>query len=170
MAFELTGMKSKKYRLETVLEIRGRVKDEAARQVAVRLEQLARAEAELKRRLKELENCRERRRKAQNAMFTELSAGTQAHNITAHKDFLGQLKETENELEAAVEQQKQTVAAAEREVAQAREKLIEAAKDLKAIEVHKSNWKITERTAETRREQKISDEIGAILHGRRGQS
>lgn len=163
-------MKSKKYRLETVLEIRGRAKDEAARQVALRLEQLARAEAELNRRRKELENCRDERRKAQNAMFTQLSAGTRAHNVTAHKDFLNRLQEIENELEAAVEQQQQTVAAAEREVAQAREKLIEAAKDLKAIEVHKSNWKIAERTAENRREQKLSDEIGAILHGRRGNS
>jgi flagellar export protein FliJ len=163
-------MKPKKYRLETVLEIRGRAKDEAARQVAVRLEQLARAEAELNRRLKELENCREQRRQAQNAMFTELSGGTQAHNITAHKDFLSRLKETETELEAAVEQQKQAVANAEREVAQAREKLIEAARDLKAIEVHKSNWKIAERTLETRRDQKLSDEIGAILHGRRERS
>ena len=163
-------MNSKKYRLETVLEIRGRAKDEAARQVAVRLEQLALAEAELKRRLKDLENCRERRRNAQNTMFTELSGGTRAHNITAHKDFLSRLKETESELEAAVEQQRQMVANAEREVAQAREKLIEAAKDLKAIEVHKSNWKIAERTADARREQKISDEIGAILHGRRERS
>jgi flagellar export protein FliJ len=103
-------------------------------------------------------------------MFTELSGGTRAHNITAHKDFLSRLKETESELEAAVEQQRQMVANAEREVAQAREKLIEAAKDLKAIEVHKSNWKIAERTADARREQKISDEIGAILHGRRERS
>ena len=163
-------MKSKKYRLETVLEIRGRAKDEAARQVALRLEQLARAEAELNRRRQELENCRDERRAAQNAMFAQLSAGTRAHNVTAHKDFLSRLQETENELEAAVEQQRQTVAAAEREAAQAREKLIEAAKDLKAIEVHKSNWKSAERTAENRREQKLSDEIGAILHGRRGNS
>jgi flagellar export protein FliJ len=163
-------MTSKKYRLETVLEIRGRAKTEAARSLALRLEQLALAEAELNRRRKELENCRARRLKAQDAMFSQLSVGTQAHNITAHKDFLGQLKETENELEAAVEQQRQAVADAEREVAAAREKLIEAAKDLKAIEVHKSNWKTAEQKAETRRDQKISDEIGAILHGRRERS
>jgi len=163
-------MKSKKYRLETVLDIRVRAKDEAARQVAVRLEQLARAEAELNRRVQELENCRERRRQAQSAMLEQINTGTQAHRITAHKDFLGQLKETEAELEAAVEQQKQAVAGAEREVAHAREKLIEAARDVKAIEVHKSNWKTAERTAETRRDQKISDEIGAILHGRRKSS
>jgi flagellar export protein FliJ len=163
-------MKSNKYRLETVLEIRSRAKDEAARQVAVRLEQLARAEAELKRRLQELENCRERRLQAQNTMYNELGGGTQARNITAHKDFVSRLKETETELETAVEQQKQVVASAEREVAPAREKLIEAAKDLKAIEVHKSNWKIAERKAESRREHKISDEIGAILHGRRESS
>jgi flagellar export protein FliJ len=163
-------MKSKKYRLETVLDIRVRAKDEAARAVAVRLEQLARAEAELKRREQELENCRERRRQAQNAMLEQINTGTQAHQITAHKIFLGQLKETEAELEASVEQQKQAVANAEREVAAAREKLIEAARDAKAIELHKSNWKAAERTAETRREQKISDEIGAILHGRRKSS
>lgn len=163
-------MTAKKYRLETVLDIRVRAKDEAARAVALRLEQLARAEAELNRRVRELENCRERRREAQAAMLEQINAGTQAHRITAHKDFLGQLKEAEAEMEAAVEQQKQTVAGAEREVAHAREKLIEAAREVKAIEVHKSNWKIAERTRETRREQKISDEIGAILHGRRKSS
>lgn len=163
-------MKAKKYRLETVLNIRERAKEAAARQVALRLEQLARAEAELDRRVRELENCRERRQQAQSAMFEQINAGTQARQITAHKDFLGQLKETEAEMEAAVEQQKQAVANAEREVAQAREKLIEAAREVKAIEVHKSNWKAAEHKAEARRDQKISDEIGAILHGRRKSS
>lgn len=163
-------MKAGKYRLETVLEIRCRAKDEAARQVALRFQQLEKAEEELARRRLNLQNCYKKQNQAQTKMAEDLSKGSQAQAVIAHQNYLNDLRKQEAELQKEVEKQIKTVSNAENEVEKAREKLIEAARELKAIEVHKENWQSSERTAENRREQKISDEIGSILHGRRKNS
>jgi flagellar export protein FliJ len=163
-------MKAKKYRLETVLGIRNRAREEAARQVALRLSQLEQAEEELNRRQKKLQACYEQQNKAQTAMSEELSRGIQARNILAHQNYLNDLRKLEIELKNDVEKQIQAVTKAEKELETAREKLVETARELKSIEVHKANWQITEQKAQNKREQKISDEIGAILHGRRESS
>lgn len=163
-------MPTKKYRLETVLTIRAAAKDEAARQVALKYEKLATAEAELNRRQLDLRNCYERQNQAQAAMLKDLARVSQAQNILAHKNYLRDLRNLEAELLSAIEQQKQTVARAEAEVEAAREKLVEATRQLKAIEIHKTNWQLAEKGARRRREQKLSDEIGSILHGLREKS
>jgi flagellar export protein FliJ len=161
-------MKAKKYRLQTVLNIRSRAKEEAARLVALRLEQLAAAEEELARRQRALQACYDKQNRTRAAMNEELEKGVQAKGVVAHRIFLKDLREQESELAAAVEKQKSTVKQAEEEVEAARRKLVEAAQDLKAIEIHKENWLTAERTEEKRREQKLSDEIGSILHRKRG--
>jgi flagellar export protein FliJ len=163
-------MKSKKYRLETVLGIRNRARDEAARQVALRLQQLQAAEEELNRRQRKLQACYEQQNKAQVSMNKELNKGIQARNILAHQNFLNDLRRLEIELKAEVEKQIQTVAKAEKELETAREKLAQTARDSKSIEVHKENWQAAQNKEKSKRDQKISDEIGAILHGRRENS
>lgn len=163
-------MKAKKYRLETVLGIRSRARDEAARQVALRLQQLEAAEEELTRRQKKLQNSYEQQSRAQMAMNNETARGIEAHKIIAHQNFLNDLRALEVELKTAVEKQIHTVERAEKELAAAREKLTETAREMKSIEVHKNNWQIAQQKETARREQKISDEIGAILHGRRDDS
>lgn len=163
-------MKAKKYRLETVLGIRSRAREEAARVVALRLHQLQSAEDELARRQKNLQACYEQQNRAQTAMTGELKRGLEAHKILAHQNFLNDLRAREVELKNDVEKQILTVSRAEKELETAREKLTESARDLKSIEIHKANWKISEQKDAARREQKISDEIGSILHGRRGDS
>jgi len=160
-------MKAKKYRLETVLGIRSRVREEAARVVAMRLQQLQAAEDELARRQKNLQACYEQQNRAQTAMNEELKRGLEAHKILAHQNYMNDLRAREIELKNDVEKQIQMVARAEKELETAREKLAESARELKSIEVHKENWKISQQRENVRREQKISDEIGAILHGRR---
>lgn len=163
-------MKAKKYRLETVLGIRNRAKDEAARLVALRLQQLQAAEEELNRRQMKLQTCYERQNQAQAAMNEELAKGLQARSILAHQNYLNDLRKLESELKADVEKQILSVTKAEKELESAREKLVESARELKSIEVHKANWQASEQKQQSRREQKISDEIGAILHGRRERS
>lgn len=163
-------MKAKKYRLETVLAIRHRAKEEAAWQAALRQQQLESAEEELVRRQENLRDCCERQIKAQNSMRAEIGSGIKAQNILAHQNYLNDLRKLETELKNEVEKQIQTVRNSEKELETAREKLSEAARDLRSIEVHKENWQVSERTEHNRREQKISDEIGAILHGRRENS
>lgn len=147
--------------------MRSRAKEEAARQVALRFQQLEKAEEELLRRRMNLQNCYEKQNLAQSKMADDLSKGIQAQAILAHQNYLNDLRKQEAELQEEVDKQIQTVANCEREVEKAREKLIEAARELKAIEVHKENWKISERNEQNRREQKLSDEIGSILHERR---
>jgi flagellar export protein FliJ len=163
-------VKAKKYRLETVLGIRNRAREEAARQVALRLGQLEQAEEELNRRQLKLQACYEQQNKAQALMSAELSKGIQARDILAHQNYLNDLRKLEIELKNDVEKQIQAVTKAEKELETAREKLVETARDLKSIEVHKANWQMSEQKAQNKREQKISDEIGAILHGRRENS
>jgi flagellar export protein FliJ len=163
-------MTAKKYRLQTVLGIRSRAREEAARQVAVRLQKLQAAEEELLRRQKKLQACYEQQNKAQNLMNEELGKGIQARNILAHQNFLNDLRTLETELKNDVEKQIQTVGKAEKELETAREKLSETARDLKSIEVHKENWQAARQKEQIKRDQKISDEIGAILHGRRENS
>ena len=163
-------MTVKKYRLETVLGIRSRAKDEAARHVALRLQQLQAAEDELMRRQRRLQACYEQQNTAQAALNDELRGGIQARSVIAHQNFLNDLRRTEAELKTDVEKQINAVTKAEKELEAARDKLIEAARDLKSIEVHKANWQETVRKEQTRRDQKIGDEIGAILHGRRESS
>jgi len=163
-------MTAKKYRLETVLGIRHRARDEAARQVALRLQQLQAAEEELARRQRKLQACYERQNKAQDTMHEELRRGLRAQNILAHQNYLNDLRKLEIELKTDVEKQIQTVAKAEKELDAARAKLVESARDLKSIEVHKTNWQDSQTKEKSRRDQKISDEIGMILHGRRESS
>lgn len=163
-------MKTKKYRLETVLGIRNRAREEAARQVALRLQQLQAAEDELARRQRKLQTCYEQQNTAQTAMNEELRGGIQARSVIAHQNFLNDLRQIEIELKNDVEKQINAVTKSEKELEAARDKLIEAARDLKSIEIHKENWKASEQKETARREQKISDEIGAILHGRRESS
>ncbi len=163
-------MKAKKYRLQTVLEIRNRAKDETARIVALRLHQLEEAEIELNNRRKQLQACYEKQNQAQTLMNNELNKGIQTKDVLAHQNFLNDLRVYEIELQTAVDKQIQTVSKAENEVEIAREKLMEAARDVKSIEIHKENWQTTQRTEINRKEEKLSDEIGAILHGRNKKS
>jgi flagellar export protein FliJ len=163
-------MRTKKYRLETVLGIRHRARDEAARQVALCLQQLQAAEEELSRRQKKLQACCEQQNKAQTAMNEELKSGIQARGVIAHQNYLNDLRKLESELKNEVEKQILAVGKLEKDLEAAREKLTATARDLQSIEVHKANWQAAEQKSEIRRDQKLSDEIGAILHGRRESS
>ena len=160
-------MKTKKYRLETVLGVRSRARDEAARQVAVCLHDLEAAETELARCQKLLRDCIEKKTRAQLQLNEELTSGIRAQAVLAHQIYLNDLKKQETELQTQLENQLEAVKQAEKALAAARENLTESARELQSIETHKTNWKTAREREENRREQKISDEIGAILHGRR---
>lgn len=160
-------MKPKDYRLKTVLKIRENAKVEAGRKVALRLEELEAANTELNRRQNDLLACYEKQDQKQVAMIEMLECGTPVSNVVRHRVFLGDLRESEHQLKQSAEKQKKSVVRAESDLETARDNLIEATRDFKAIETHKSKWAATVRTAAGRREQKASDEIAGILHGRR---
>lgn len=160
-------MSAKKYRLQPVLGAREQSKREAERLLAARMAQLADAEEELARRLGAVEECRARQTSARAEMLESMSGGAAASKALAHRTHLADLRAQEERLRAEAEEQRGTVARCETEVERARLALVEAAREVRVIEKHKENWRERERRESVRREQKINDEIGAILHERR---
>lgn len=160
-------MATKKYRLQSVLGAREQAKREAERLLAARMRQLAEAEEELTRRLRAVEACRERQAAAHAEMFQTMSGGAAAVRALAHRTHLADLRAEEETLRATVEEQRGVVARCEAELERARAALVEAAREVRVIEKHKENWHERERRESLRREQKLNDEIGAILHERR---
>jgi flagellar export protein FliJ len=159
-------MSKSKYRLQPVLEVRERAKQDAAKLVALRRAQLDAAEQELARREGEVVQCRERQQEAHAKMLEEAQSGTEAHCIVTHRTHLADLRRQETELLAAVEEQRAVVARAERDLEDALARLAEASKDVRVMEKHRENWREGERRTEQARERKISDEIAALLHQR----
>lgn len=149
------------------MDVRERAKQDAARLVALRRAQLSEAETELTRREGELEACRQRQRDAREEMLGEAREGAEARRMVVHRTHLADLRQHEEGLLSAVEEQRGVVARAERELEAALAALAEASKELSVIEKHRENWREGERRAERRREQKISDEVASVLHGRR---
>jgi hypothetical protein len=94
-----------KYRLQSVMDARERLKQEAARVVALRRSQLEDAERELARRTAELENCRELQRAARAKMLAEGERGAEARRLVEHRTHLSDLRARAQELTDAVAQQ-----------------------------------------------------------------
>ena len=163
----IRAMALKKYRLQTVLGTREQAKREAERLLVARTGQLAEAEEELARRLREVEACRGRQAAARAEMLEAMSGGAAAARALAHRTHLADLRAQEETLRAAADEQRGAVARCEAEVERARAALVEAAREVRVIEKHKENWRERERRESVRREQKLNDEIGAILHERR---
>jgi flagellar export protein FliJ len=163
----MRAMTGKKYRLEPVLGAREQAKREAERLLAARMAQLAEAEGELARRVREVEACRARQAAARAEMLEAMSGGAAAARALAHRTHLADLRAREEELRAEAEEQRGVVARCEAELEWARAALVESAREVRVIEKHRENWRERERRETTRREQKINDEIGAILHERR---
>ncbi|HEX8146538.1 MAG TPA: flagellar export protein FliJ [Pyrinomonadaceae bacterium] len=160
-------MAVKKYRLQPVLGAREQAKREAERLLAARMAQLAEAEAELARRVREVEACRGRQEAARAEMLEAMGGGAAAARALSHRTHLADLRTQEETLRAAAEEQRGVVARCETELERARAALVEAAREVRVIEKHKEGWRERERREAARREQKINDEIGAILHERR---
>ncbi len=159
-------MKQKKYRLEIVLNVREKKKDEATRFVALRRQELVETEQELIHREIILNKCRQQIFDAGETMISQLDLGTSAGNVVAHRNFIKTLKEHEKQLIISVEEQKINVKNAENAVEIALEKLSEAYKELKIIEHHKEKWQQNQKFEIQKNEQKLNDEIAAILHQR----
>ena len=159
-------MRQKKYRLEIVLNVREKKKEDAARFVARRRQELLEAEQELIRRERFLADCRRQLADANEKLTSEFSAGAPAGKIVSHRNFLQVLKEREEALNASVGEQRNNVRYAEQLVGEALEILAEAFRELRIIEKHKENWQATQKLESQKREQKLNDEIGAILHRR----
>ena len=159
-------MRQSKYRLQPVVDVRERAKQEASRVVATRRAQLAEAEAELARREREVARCRAEQRDAQARMFDEARSGAEARRMIAHRTHLADLRCREEELLAAAARQREVAGRAATELDNALAHLVEASKEFQVIERHRQHWRDEQRRDAERREQKANDEAGAIIHRR----
>jgi flagellar export protein FliJ len=153
-----------RYRLKTVLDLRQRAKQDAARLLARRREELAAAQTELARRQQAVENCLAEQAKQHQLLLEKMSGGMEAKQALVYRTHLADLREHERELRLAVAQQQIAVQKAEEEVEKAITGLIKATQEAQVIEKHKESWQEKNKVEEGRREQKLSDEIGAILY------
>ena len=159
-------VKKEKYRLQPVLDVRDQAKRTAAELVAAKRELLAAAQAELFRRQQAVADCRQRQIDSQERMLEEFKNGADAHTLVTYRTHLADLRQTEQELIAKVEEQFRACESAEAEVEKAVTALIEASKEVQVIEKHRENWRQRAQRDERLREQKISDEISSVLHQR----
>lgn len=159
---------AEKYKLQRLLEMRERTRDDAALYLADCRRELTAAENELKKREKSVENCRREQMETQKALIEKSQSGMKTSEIIGYRQRLSDLRENEISLIAAVEDQKTVVARAEQKVDKALDALNETAKEVKVIEKHRENWQTENKIENERREQKLNDEIGAILHERQG--
>ncbi|MFQ3590565.1 MAG: flagellar FliJ family protein, partial [Chloracidobacterium sp.] len=147
--------------------VREQAKQDAAHRLADARQALADAEAELARRMAAVDACRARQAEADAKLLAALRSGSSAQALLAHRTFLADLREEEARLRAAVEQQQAAIQRAEDAVEAALQGLIEASKEVQAIEKHKENWRAARKSDEERRENKANDEFGTARHGRR---
>jgi flagellar export protein FliJ len=99
-------------------------------------------------------------------MLEEFDGVAEAHKLVTYRTHLADLRQKEQELLVRVEDQSRACKSAEAEVEKAVSALIEASKDVQVIEKHRENWRQRARRDERLREQKTSDEIGAVIHRR----
>ena len=156
-----------KYKLQRLLEMRERARDQSALHLAGCREQLRLAEAELEERKSAVDNCRKEQTETQAEMIKKSGGGIRSTEIVRYRQHLKDLREKEIRLQNLAAEQETVVRRAEQTVEKALLALAEASKETKVIEKHRENWQTAKKTEADRREQKTGDEIGAILHEQR---
>ncbi len=152
------------YRLQTLLEMRERAKEEAEQAFSAAIKALEKEKVELKRLEDDLERRKaERKQKVINHLNEVMAKGAGINGFNMMGRFEQRLKDEEAQVALDIERQKEAVKAAERVVEQRRREMAEAAKELKAIEKHKENWQKQVKAERQQREELTQEEIGSAL-------
>ena len=156
--------KKKTYKLQRVLEIRERLRDDAARYLKECRDELSIKEKELLRQEEQLEECRAEQEEVDKQMLKESSGGIKSSELVKYREHLSGLRNREEYLRKAVKQQKHAIVQLEQKVEKAIGKLSEAETEVKVIEKHRENWDKKTARETQRLLQKENDEIGTVMH------
>ena len=161
----------KEYRLKTLLQLRERKKEEAERYLGECMKALREEQQRLRDMEEELERMianREARAReyAEKAMRGEMSAQA----AVAANLYIERLKEQEEMQQNAIEGQKAVVAQRQDEVDGARQDLIVANQEMKALEKHREKWEEQIKKEQMAKEEDMLDEIAqsGFLRNQRG--
>ncbi|RKH39646.1 flagellar assembly protein FliH [Corallococcus sp. AB049A] len=152
------------YRLQSLLDMREKAKEEAEQAFSDAVKALAKEEAEQKRLEAELERRRKERKAKVQEYFQQImakGAGINGMNMMAR--FEERLKDDEAQVALQIEHQKEVVRTAGRLVEQRRMLMAEAAKELKAIEKNKEKFVKQVKKERQDREELQQEEIGSAL-------
>ncbi|MFP2932843.1 flagellar assembly protein FliH [Pyxidicoccus sp. 3LG] len=152
------------YRLQTLLDMRARAKEEAEQAFAAANEALKKEKVELQRLIDELERRKRERKEKVAAYLKEVmakGAGINGMNMMAR--FEERLKDEEAQVALEVERQREAVKVAERLVERRRQEMSDAAMELKAIEKNKETWQKQVKHERQQREELNQEEIGNAL-------
>lgn len=153
------------YRLQTLLELRERKKEEAERELSRTMAELKAAQdkqAAMELELERMVAKREARRRdyMERAMKGEIAA-MEAVNINK---YIERLKEQEALQQDAIDGQKAVVAQREEDVDVARKALIKANQELKALEKHKEKWLEEVKKEIAAKEEQVMDELAQSIY------
>jgi flagellar export protein FliJ len=153
------------YRLQTLIEMRERAKEVAEQAFSDSVKALAKEKAELQRLEDDLVTRKAmRKQKVQEYLQQVMAKGvTGIGGFNQMNRYEARLKDEEAQLALEIERQRDAVITAEKLVEQRRREMAEAAKELKAIEKHKENWKKQLKEERDKREEMNQEEIGNTL-------
>ena len=153
------------YRLKTLLEVRERKKEAAEQRLAVCLKALHDEKEKLKVMELELERMIAKREKRlrdylEKAMKGEVSAMEAISQDVYNK----RLKELEKVQMEAIEGQKGVIRQRQEDVETARQELVVANQELKALEKHKENWIKQVKKEQAAKEENTLDELAQTIY------
>lgn len=153
-----------KYRLQTLLGIRERKKEEAEQHLGKCIQALKTEQDRLLAMEKELEQMVQRRESkkreyAEKAMRGEMSA----QSAISANVYIDRLKEMEDTQRTAIEGQKATVAEKQQAVDGARAALVTANQEMKALEKHKEKWQQQRKKEVEAKQDEAMDELAQTI-------
>ncbi|MFB1481991.1 flagellar assembly protein FliH [Corallococcus sp. RDP092CA] len=152
------------YRLQSLLDMREKAKEEAEQAFSDAVKALAKEEKEQARLEAELERRRKERKAKVAEYFQQIMAkGAGINGMNMMGRFEERLKDEEAQVSLQIEHQKEVVRTAGRLVEQRRMLMAEAAKELKAIEKNKEKFVKQVRKERQEREELNQEEIGNAL-------
>lgn len=153
------------YRLQVLLEMRERAKEEAEQAFSDAVKALEKEKAELKRLEADLEKRKAERKQKVMAYLQQVMAKGAAgvNSLNMMNRYEDRLKDEEAQVALEIERQKEAIKVAEKLVEQRRREMAEAAKELKAIEKHKETWQKQLRAERQAKEELNQEEIGNTL-------
>lgn len=156
--------KQKKYRLEVLLVLKDRAKKRSERDLAIALKRWE----EEKKKLKELEDekiqIQKRIAKEKQEMRTKVSSGqAKIKDPQVHLNFIRKLEEDLEAIDKKIEEQKDQVRRAEKQLQRCRSNYILAAQEMNMMEKHKELWTKKQQRELTAQENKMLNELGNTI-------
>lgn len=156
------------YRLQTLLELREKRKDEAEQYLSECLQNLKQEQERLREMEAELERMiAKREAKKREYAEKQMRGEMDAQGAIAANTYIDRLKEQEQAQENAIEGQMSVVAEKKQEVEGARQDLLDASQQLKALEKHKEKWQQEQKKERERRQEEALDELTQAMYSHR---